>query len=145
MWEGFNDFMGEVFAKLILFVAAIVVMRVALGSVDGYEADEEAHRAYREMFQLTAYIQHDLNAGGELDPALYPQKLRAELGDRAGPEAYEGIRCHEIPVADRQENLKDVTFYLFDEKTQLGVLANGSAFRGNFRLKNMPYALMHFF
>lgn len=136
--------MGEIFAKLILFVAAIVVMRFCLMLVDGFEARTKPPRVYREMFQLAAYIQHDLSGGGGLDPALYPQKLKAELGDRAGPEAYEGIRCHEIPVADRQGDLKGVAFYLFDEKTQLGVLANGAAFRGKFKLKDRADALMSF-
>lgn len=136
--------MGKFFAKLILFVAAVVVMRVALGSVDAYEAATKPRRAYRELFQLAAYIQHDLSVGSGFDPALYPQKLKTELGYRAGPEAYEGIRCHEIPVADRQGELKGVAFYLFDEKTQLGVLANGSAFRGKFKVTERPHEMVRF-
>ncbi|HEY1081623.1 MAG TPA: hypothetical protein VGE29_05135 [Prosthecobacter sp.] len=117
---------------MVLFVVGLVVMRTGISLAESFEESAAERRSCRWMFRLATFIQHDQALGAPFDAGQYPMKMESALKLQPPEDALAGITCHEIPAGDRKGKLQGLTFYLFDAKTKVGVLANGAVFRGAF-------------
>ncbi|HEY1081624.1 MAG TPA: hypothetical protein VGE29_05140 [Prosthecobacter sp.] len=122
-WEG----------GLKVFLVLVAVLSLVFVGKAGYEDHQEKsskNKAMSEMFRLAAFIQHHRKQSSVEALDAFKNEVRYKLGFDALTHGSKSIGCYEIPSAERKGQLKNMEFYLFDDQTEIGVLANGAVFEG---------------